>query len=168
VVAAVRRKTKMPFSVQLMLTNPDRYVERFVKAGADTILIHAEASCDVAGTLAAIRGFGIAAGIVLNPGTEASALDGLMGKFDEVLCMTVMPGYGGQAFMDSVLPVIAAVRTKVGNDMTLMVDGGIDRETIVRARKAGANAFVAGSALFHAADMAVEICRMRKCDTVTT
>ena len=161
VVAMARRTTTMPLSVHLMLAHPDRYIDRFVKAGADTILIHAEASCDVAATLAAIRGFGIAAGIVLNPGTEASALDGLMGKFDEALCMTVMPGYGGQTFMDSVLPVITAVRAKVGGEMTVMVDGGIDRETIVRARNAGANAFVAGNALFHAEDMAAEIRKMK-------
>jgi len=163
VVAMARRNTQVPLSVHLMLAHPDRYIDRFVKAGADTILIHAEASCDVAGTLAAIRGFGVAAGIVLNPGTPVTALDGLMGKFDEVLCMTVVPGYGGQAFMDSVLPVIAAVRAKVGDAMTVMVDGGIDRDTISKARHAGANAFVAGSALFHAADMAAEIGCMTHC-----
>ncbi|MCL1856841.1 MAG: ribulose-phosphate 3-epimerase [Kiritimatiellaeota bacterium] len=162
VVAAVRKRVRLPLNVHLMLSHPDRYVERFAAAGANTILIHVEAACDVGATLGAIHGLGVAAGIVLNPGTDAATLSGLLGRFDEALCMTVVPGYGGQSYMASVEPVIAAVRAMVGGAMTVMVDGGIDRDTIVRAYQAGANAFVAGSALFHADDMAQEVTALRR------
>jgi len=161
VVAMARKATRLPLNVHLMLTRPDRYIDAFAKAGADAILIHVEASCDVAATLADIRARKLSAGIVLNPETSPEALRPFLGGFDEVLCMTVHPGYGGQSFLESVLPHIHAVRALVGTDMTLMVDGGIDATTIGKAAQSGANAFVAGNALYPVRNMAAEIERLR-------
>ena len=161
-----RKATKLPLSVHLMLTHPDQYIDVFAKAGANTILIHQEASCDVKSALAEIRAHGVSAGIVLNPETPPELLRPylgcLIGCVDEVLCMTVHPGYGGQAFMDSVLPHIRVVREMIGEEMDLMVDGGIDATTIGKAAQAGANAFVAGNALYRAANMAQEIEQFRE------
>ena len=162
VVAMARKATTLPLSVHLMLTHPNQYIDVFVKAGADSILIHQEASCDVTAALAAIRGHNLSAGIVLNPDTSPELLRPLIGCFDEVLCMTVHPGYGGQSFIESVLPHIREVRAMIGEEMSLMVDGGIDATTIGKAAQAGASAFVAGNALYRAKDMAKEIERFRR------
>lgn len=165
VVAMADRTVEMPLSVHLMLTHPDRYIDVFAEAGADTILIHVEAACDVAATLDRIRQLGVKPGITLNPQTPASAAEPLLERVDEVLCMTVNPGYGGQSFMDSVLPKIRAVREtarRLGRaDLSLMVDGGITVETAGRCAAQGANAFVAGTFLFDAPGMAQRITEMR-------
>jgi ribulose-phosphate 3-epimerase len=161
-----RKQVAIPLNVHLMLTNPDRYVERFAQAGANTIQIHVEALCDVAATLRAIRSLGVRPGLVLNPDTAPEAVTPFLDLVDEVLCMTVYPGYGGQAFMDRVLPHVRGVRelaTRAGRpDFDLMVDGGIGLQTIARCAKAGANAFVAGSSLYRAADMASDVAALRR------
>ena len=165
VVAMARRTVTLPLNVHLMLERPDQYVERFAQAGADTIQIHVEAECDVAETLRAIRTLGCKAGLVLNPDTEAAAAAPYLDMVDEILCMTVYPGYGGQKFIERVLPHISDVRAALAaagrHELDIMVDGGIDRSTLPLAASAGASAFVAGSSLYRAADMAAEIALFR-------
>lgn len=165
VVAMARRAVALPLSVHLMLTHPDRYVEAFIKAGATTLQIHVEASCDVAATLRLIRALGVRPGLTLNPATPANAVLPYLRDIDEVLCMTVNPGYGGQAFMDDVLPKLRQVRAAAQAagrpDLDLMVDGGIGEETAARCAAEGANAFVAGTSLFRAPDMPAAIRTMR-------
>ncbi len=166
VVAMARREVSLPLNVHLMLTNPDRYVERFAEAGANAIQIHVEAECDVAATLREIRSLGVRPGLVLNPDTPAAATRPYLELIDEVLCMTVYPGYGGQAFMERVLPHVRDMRNLIDesgrDDFVIMVDGGIGRETIGAAAAAGANAFVAGSALYGVEDMQSEIALFRR------
>lgn len=152
-------------SVHLMMTHPDRYVEAFVSAGASSLLIHVEASCDVSATIEAIRQAGIPAGVTINPGTGIEAALPYLGAVDQVLFMTVYPGYGGQSFLPEVLPKIQAWRKAEGerrlDPVPLMVDGGINLDTAKRCAGAGATAFVAGTFLFKAGDMKAEIQRMR-------
>lgn len=166
VVAMARKCVKIPLNVHLMLTRPDRYIEAFASAGADAILIHVESECLIGPALAEIKGRSLRTGITLNPETPAEAIAPYAGAVDEVLCMTVRPGYGGQAFMPGVLPKIAAVRKMLvaaGNaDADLMVDGGIADETAASCAAAGANAFVAGTHLFKAADMAAATDALRR------
>ena len=161
-----RQSVTIPLDVHLMLSRPDLYVERFAKGGADAISIHVESACDVPATLGAIRALGKRAGIVLKPGTPATALSGLEGKFDYVLVMTVEPGYGGQAFMADILPKIADVKAMSdASDIPypIMVDGGIDERTISLCAKVGASEFVAGSAIFRSKrGMAAEIKVLRE------
>jgi len=165
VVAMARRATRLPLNVHLMMEQPDRYVDRFVDAGAATVLIHIEASCPVADVLAAIRRRGAACGVTLKPGTPAAAVAPLLGLVDEVLVMTVEPGYGGQAFMAGMLPKLATIRRAANalgrRELTLMVDGGIDVATAALCAAQGANAFVAGSSLFRLADMGAGVRAMR-------
>jgi ribulose-phosphate 3-epimerase len=165
VVAMANRVVRMPLSVHLMLVHPDRYVDRFAEAGADSLMIHIEASCDVPATLTAIRAAGMRPGITVNPGTPAERIHDVLDLVDEVLCMTVEPGYGGQSFMQDVLPKIRTIRDETRRrgrpDMDILVDGGIDQNTAPLCAAAGANAFVAGTALFPQRDMGEHIARMR-------
>lgn len=165
VVEMAKRCTRIPLSVHLMMTRPDQYIDRFVEAGADSLLIHIEADCDVPAALARIRELGVRPGITLSPGTGAEAIDGVLEQVDEVLCMTVHPGYGGQAFIVDVLPKIRQVRDKARElgkgDIDILVDGGIGRETIARCAGHGANSFVAGTSLYRAGDMTDEVRRLR-------
>lgn len=167
VVAMARRTVRLPLNVHLMLSRPDLYAERFAEAGADTIQIHVEAECDVAATLRDIRALGVRPAIVLNPETPADALAPYLPLADEVLCMTVHPGYGGQAFMAEVMPKVervAAMLRETGRatEVPVMVDGGVARGTIGACAAAGARSFVAGSALFRAADMVAEVAALRR------
>jgi ribulose-phosphate 3-epimerase len=165
VVAMARKAVAIPLSVHLMMTNPDRYIGRFAEAGADSILIHIESDCDVPATLRHIRGLGVRPGITLRPATLAREVFPVLDDVDEVLCMTVEPGYGGQAFMADMLPKIRRLRDRaasIGNpELTILVDGGIGVETAATCAAAGANAFIAGTALYGATDMAEELARMR-------
>lgn len=165
VVAMAKKTIRIPLNVHLMLTNPEKYIAKFADAGADTIQIHVESACDVAATLADIRSRGIRAGIVINPETPPEAAFPFLKQADELLCMTVHPGYGGQKFMESVVPHIAAIRAEAGSlgltDFDIMVDGGVSLATAPICARAGANAFVAGSALFRAEDMAGDISKMK-------
>jgi ribulose-phosphate 3-epimerase len=148
------------FNVHLMVTRPDLYAPRFVEAGADTVLIHVESPCDLRATLEGIRGAGKRAGLTLCPETPVSALEGFEDLLDEVLIMTVHPGFGGQAFLESGLPKIAEVAARLP-DVDLSVDGGINAETGAACAAAGANVLLAGSFLFKAADMRDAIAGMR-------
>jgi len=155
-LAALRRSgSKQFFDTHLMLSEPQKYVEAFAKAGADRISIHIEPDYDHAGTLEIIKGLGKKAGIVLNPGTPASAIEPLIAVVDLVLVMTVQPGFGGQAFRADMLPKLRQINTwrkERGLDFHLEVDGGIDLETGKRCHAAGADAFVMGTSFFKATD----------------
>jgi ribulose-phosphate 3-epimerase len=149
VLKAIRPHTKKPFDVHLMIAPVDPYIEAFAKAGADLISLHVEAGPHVHRSLQAVRSHGKKAGIVLNPGTDASALEPLLDAVDLVLLMTVNPGFGGQSFIASVVEKIARIRAMIGErPIELEIDGGVTPETAPLAAKAGANVLVAGSAVF--------------------
>ena len=147
-------------NVHLMMSRPDLYLEAFAKAGAQTIQVHVEADCDLHRELRRIREMGLRNAIVLNPETPFERVVPYLGEVDEALVMTVHPGYGGQKFIDDCLPKIAALRAACP-DLDVMVDGGINAETALRAAKAGANMFVAGSYLFGQTDMRAAVADMR-------
>jgi len=155
-VAALRRAgSTLFFDTHLMLSEPHRYIEPFAKAGANLISIHIEPSYDHAATLARIRELGCQNGIVLNPGTPASAVEHLLASVDLVLVMTVQPGFGGQSFRREMLPKLeqlSAWRRERGLRFRLEVDGGIDLTNAPACRAAGADTFVAGTSFFKAAD----------------
>ena len=143
--------------VHLMVERPERYVEAFAGAGADGITIHVEATPHANYALAAVREAGCRAGLALNPGTPAESVRELVGEVDLVLCMTVNPGWGGQRFLPGSPAKIARLRALLGPAPALEVDGGIDAETAGPCARAGADVFVAGSAVFGAADPAVAL-----------
>ena len=146
--------------VHLMVMRPDLYAPKFIEAGADTVLIHAESPCDVKATLAAIRAAGKRAGLTICPETPVSALADCKSCMDEVLIMTVHPGFGGQSFLESGLSKIAET-AKLAPAVDISVDGGINAETGAQCAAAGANVLLAGSFLFKAADMRDAIAGMR-------
>lgn len=155
VVADLRPHTSLHFDVHLMLTHPDRFIAPFAKAGAERLTVHIEAEHDMAKTLAAIKAAGLQAGIAMNPDGDPRRLLPYLESVDLVLCMTVFPGFGGQAFIPSVLDSIrflAAERRARGLDFRLEVDGGVNAETGLRCREAGADTLVAGTAFFKAPD----------------
>lgn len=155
-LAALRRAgIALFFDTHLMLDEPHRYIEPFAKAGANSISIHIEPDYDHAATLARIRQLGCQCGIVLNPGTPASAVEPLLAHVDLVLVMTVQPGFGGQSFRRDMLPKLQQLdtwRRQRNLGFRLEVDGGIDLETAGECRAAGADTFVAGTSFFRAAD----------------
>lgn len=156
-VAALRPGSKLFFETHLMLDEPHRYIEPFVKAGSNLISIHIEPAYDHAGALAKLRSLGCQCGIVLNPGTPATAIKSLLPQVDLVLVMTVQPGFGGQAFRRDMLPKlreIAGWRQAQGLNFRLEVDGGIDVATGAECHAAGADTFVAGTSFYAAADRA--------------
>ena len=166
VVEMARRCVSIPLSVHLMIVRPDRYVTRFLDAGADSLLIHIESECDVLETLERIREQGALAGITLKPETPAEMVFPVVESVDEILCMTVQPGYGGQHFMPEVLPKIRTLRCYANSmgrtDVRILVDGGICIETAQHCAAHGADSMVAGTSLYHAADMAAALRSMRQ------
>ena len=161
ILRAVREAVPQAYlNVHLMVMRPDLYAPKFIEAGADTVLIHAESPCDLRATLAAIRAAGKRAGLTLNPETPVAALQGFEDLLDEVLIMTVHPGFGGQAFIEAGVPKIAEVARRLPA-ADISVDGGITAETGARCAAAGANVLLAGSFLFKAADMRDAIAGMR-------
>lgn len=161
VLRAVRAAVPQAYlNVHLMVMRPDLYAPKFIEAGADTVLIHVEAPCDLRATLAAIRAAGKRAGLTLNPETPVAALQGFEDLLDEVLVMTVHPGFGGQAFIEAGVPKIAEVARRLPA-VDISVDGGINAETGARCAAAGANVLLAGSFLFQAADMRDAIADLR-------
>ncbi len=148
-------------NVHLMMTRPDLYIEAFAKAGAQTIQIHVEADCDIHAQLRRIRGMGLRNAVAINPETPTGRIFPYLGEVDEVLVMTVHPGYGGQRFIEDCLPKVSELRRLVPS-LDIMVDGGINAETAVLAAKAGANQFVAGSYLFRQGDMKAAVESMRR------
>ena len=164
VCAALRPHVDLPLDVHLMVKPVDRLIPEFAKAGASIITFHPEASDHVDRTLALIREQGCKAGLALNPATPVSWLDHTLDKLDLVLLMSVNPGFGGQQFIASVLPKIAEVRRRIaasGRPIWLEVDGGIKGDNIAQVAKAGADTFVAGSAIFGSKDYAAVIKDMR-------
>ena len=164
VCAALKPVSKLPLDVHLMVRPVDRIIPDFAKAGASIISFHPEASEHVDRTIGLIKENGCKAGLVLNPATPLSFLDHTLEKLDLVLLMSVNPGFGGQQFIPSVLPKIAEVRKridKLGRDIWLEVDGGIKTDNIAEVAKAGADTFVAGSAIFGSKDYAATIKQMR-------
>jgi ribulose-phosphate 3-epimerase len=157
-LASLRRHgSSLFFDTHLMLSEPHRFVDAFAKAGADRITIHAEPPYDHAEALRAIRARGCRAGIAVNPGTPAEALEPFLADVDLVLVMTVQPGFGGQAFREDVLPKIAKVdqwRRDRRLDLRIEVDGGIEVSTAALCRSKGADTFVAGTSFFAASDKA--------------
>ena len=150
VVASLRRHSGLFFDCHLMMTDPGRYLEAFADAGADSVTVHVEVG-DTESLLARTRRLGMRAGLAANPDTPFAALDPFLDQVDLVLCMTVFPGFGGQEFMGEVMDKVMDVRAAIeARDLAvdLEVDGGIDEHTVRRAAKAGANVFVAGSAVF--------------------
>ena len=166
-VVALSRRVAPSFHrhVHLMMTRPDLYIEPFARAGAETIQIHVEADCDVHDALSRIRALGLRAAIVLNPETPSEAVFPYLKEIDELLVMTVHPGYGGQSFIEDCLPKISAIRRRASQiglgDLDIMVDGGVSDATAPLAAAAGANQFVAGSHLFKQADMAAAVSALR-------
>jgi len=140
--------------VHLMVDRPERRIEDFASAGADTIIVHWEATPHVSYALQAVRAAGLHAGLALNPATPADVVTGVAGDLDHVLCMTVNPGWGGQAYIDSSTAKVARLRELLGPDVPIEVDGGIDARTARTTRDAGATLFVAGSSIFGADDAA--------------
>ncbi len=164
VVQAVRRSTKLPLDVHLMIVEPERYVQAFAEAGADVISVHVEASTHLQRTLAEIRRLGKRAGVVLNPHTPESCLDYVLEDVDLILLMSVNPGFGGQRFLPAVLRKIEAVRRAIdraGLDIQLEVDGGVAPDTARRVVEAGARVLVAGSAVFGQPDRRAAISAIR-------
>ncbi len=155
VVEAVRRSTHLPLDVHLMISEPDLYLRDFVKAGADIIGVHVEVLPHLHRTLQRIKELGAKASVTLNPATPLLTVEHVLDLVDQVLLMTVNPGFGGQAFIDGVVPKIKALREIVdqrGLALELEVDGGINAETIGKVARAGADVFVAGSAVFSTPD----------------
>jgi len=151
VVKAIRPHARKPLDVHLMISPVDPFVEAFCEAGADGLTVHPEAGPHVHRTLQLIRSYGKRPGIVLNPGTPIDAIDNVLDLVDLVLIMTVNPGFGGQAFIESQLAKIEAAASRIaksGRDIDLEVDGGITPETARRAIDAGANVLVAGTSVF--------------------
>ena len=164
VLASLRKVTTAPIDVHLMVEPVDLLVEMFANAGANLISFHPEASRHVDRTIELIRSKGCQAGVVLNPATPLSVLDWVLGKLDLVLLMTVNPGFGGQTFIEGMIPKIAATRRLIeesGRDIRLQIDGGVTVKNIGRVAKAGADTFVAGSAIFGSSDYAATITAMR-------
>jgi len=162
-VEAAARNTDLPLDVHLMITDPDRYLDRYLPVSA-SVDIHLEAEADVPETLRRIRAAGKKAGLAINPHTPIGSIDPYLGQFDILLIMTVEPGFGGQPFMEDMLPKIRAAaetRDKSGLDFRITVDGGINVETGRRCREAGADVMVAGTSVFRAKDRAAEIAALR-------
>ena len=157
IVSAVKRATKLPVDVHLMIEQPERYVADFIKAGADVVSVHVEASPHLARTISQIKELGAKAGVVLNPHTPEDTVRYVLEEADLILVMSVNPGFGGQSFMPSVLPKLVRLRqmlAEVGSDAHLEIDGGISTKTAGAAAQAGANVLVAGSAVFKANERA--------------
>ncbi|GAA3699861.1 ribulose-phosphate 3-epimerase [Nonomuraea antimicrobica] len=155
VVEALRKATATPLDCHLMIDDPDRWAPQYAGAGAGSVTIHAEAAKAPIRTLREIRSLGARAGLALNPATAVEPYEDLLGEVDMLLLMTVEPGFGGQKFLDVVLPKVRRARELIerhGGRVWLQVDGGVDAETIVRCAEAGADVFVAGSAVYGAAD----------------
>jgi ribulose-phosphate 3-epimerase len=163
-VQRLQQVSPLPLDVHLMMDDPDRWAPDYAEAGAFSVTFHAEAATDAVGLARRLRDIGARAGIALKPGTAVEPYLDLLAEFDQVLVMTVEPGFGGQKFMDGTMPKLHALRAAVqqtGLDVWLQVDGGVNEETIVTAAEAGADTFVAGSSVFSAADPAEQIALLR-------
>ncbi|MDD2364754.1 MAG: ribulose-phosphate 3-epimerase [Desulfuromonadaceae bacterium] len=165
IVEAARRVTKLPLDVHLMIENPDLYIPDFAAAGADIIVVHAEATHHLHRTIQLVKSFGKKVGVSLNPATPLSVLDYVLADLDLVLLMTVNPGFGGQSFIEACIPKIHSLRAmldKRGCEAELEVDGGVKSSNIARIAHAGADVFVAGSAVFGAENYVETISELKQ------
>jgi ribulose-phosphate 3-epimerase len=165
VVEALLKHAALPLDCHLMIEDPDRWAPGYAEAGARNVTIHAEAAAAPVRTLRAIRAAGARAGLALNPGTAVEPYADLLPEFDMLLLMTVEPGFGGQHFLDLVLPKVRRARKLIGGReaaVWLQVDGGVTEDTIARCAEAGADVFVAGSAVFGATDPAAAVMDLRE------
>ncbi len=165
IINAIHETNDIFLDVHLMISRPDHYLDRFVEAGSDLITVHVEAEHDVRETLRRIKAAGCQAGLALNPATPFSEVEPFLSDIDLFLCMTVVPGFGGQSFMPEVMPKIVAAeeyREKHGLNFHIQVDGGLTKETAPPSYQAGANVIVAGSSTFKADDMALAIQEIRE------
>jgi ribulose-phosphate 3-epimerase len=165
VVAAVRKATKLPLDVHLMIENPERYIDDFARAGADLIGVHVEACPHLHRVLQQIRAAGKKASVTLNPATPLETIAYVLQNVDQVLIMSVNPGFGGQGFIPNVLPKIQALKVEIdtiGLPIDIEVDGGIKTDNIATVAAAGANVLVAGSAVFGHSNYAEIIAALRK------
>ena len=163
-VPSMRKHSKLVFDCHLMVVDPERYVDAYAQAGADIMTIHVEATKHIHGALQKIKAAGMKAGVVINPGTPVEALIPVLDLVDQVLIMTVNPGFGGQAFIPEMMSKVERVvelREKGGYSFDIEVDGGVDNNTIAACAKAGANVFVAGSYLFKNPDLTAQVQTLR-------
>jgi len=166
VIAALRPLTTVPFDVHLMITQPERYLEEFAEAGANILSVHVEASPHLHRTLREIRRLGCRSGVVLNPSTPPETVRYVLAEVDVILVMTVNPGFGGQSFIPAMLPKITELRrfiSQEGLPVQIAVDGGVNLDTAGDLAVAGAEIFVAGSAIFGTADYRATIAALRDC-----
>jgi ribulose-phosphate 3-epimerase len=164
VVKALRRVTKLPLDVHLMIVEPERYVDAFAEAGADTITVHVEACTHLHRTLTYIRSLGKRAGVTMNPSTSEESVRYVLEATDQILVMSVNPGFGGQSLIREVLPKVSAIRKMIderGLAIDLEIDGGITEETAKDAVAAGARVLVAGNAIFNGQDYKTAIAAIR-------
>ncbi|AZA13646.1 ribulose-phosphate 3-epimerase [Corynebacterium choanae] len=165
ITAAAHRVTDLPLDVHLMIENPGKWVDQYVDAGARTVIIHQEAASDWRAICKHLRSSGVNAGVAIKPGTSVSTIIDHLAEIDEVLIMSVEPGFGGQSFMPEVLDKVVALRQRIDEEnhpTVINIDGGINQDTIAQAAAAGVDAFVAGSAVFRAADPASEVEQLRR------
>jgi ribulose-phosphate 3-epimerase len=165
VVASLRKATRLPLDVHLMIERPEEYIEEFVRAGADRVLVHEEATVHLDRALALIRELGAQAGAVINPATPVAMLTEVLDKLDTVLVMSVNPGFGGQKFIPGAIEKIRQLnqwRARYNGGFRIEVDGGVDLENIAGLALAGANTFVAGTSIFGKPDPAAATRQLRK------
>jgi ribulose-phosphate 3-epimerase len=163
-VAAVRSRTQLPLDVHLMIDNPLRHARAFREAGGDTLVFHLEAADEPAAVVRHVHDLGAKVGAALRPETPWSAVDGLLDRLDQVLVMSVHPGFSGQRFLPEVLPKVATARRRiaeVGRSVDVSIDGGITPETAVPAASAGASFFVCGNSVFGGGDVGENLGRLR-------
>ena len=165
VVKSIRKTTSLPFDVHLMISNPEKYIERFVDAGADILTVHIETVENPLETIKKIRDLGCKAGLTLNPDTPFKKISEFVPEVDLVLIMTVYPGFSGQKFKEEVIPKISEARKKIdsiGKDIYLEVDGGINDKTSILAKNAGADVLVAGNHVFKSKNYEKAISLLKK------
>ena len=165
VVAALRKATRLPLDVHLMIESPEEYIEEFIEAGANRVLVHEEATAHLDRALAMIREHGAEAGAVINPATPVAMLGEVLDKVDTVLVMSVNPGFGGQKFIPNAIEKIRQLnqlRARYNAGFRIEVDGGVDLDNTAALAQAGANTFVAGTSIFHTSDPAAATRQLRK------
>jgi ribulose-phosphate 3-epimerase len=168
VVASLRKATRLPLDVHLMIEQPELYIEEFIRAGASRVLVHQEATAHLDRALAMIRELGAEAGAVINPATPVGMLSEVLDKVDTILVMTVNPGFGGQKFIANSYEKIRQlnqIRARYNASFRIEVDGGVEPENTAALAQAGANTFVAGTSIFHTADPAAATRQLKKLAT---
>lgn len=164
-VERIQATSPIPLDVHLMITDPDRWAPGYAELGAASVTFHLEAAHDPVSLARRLRDIGARAGVAIKPGTAGDALYEILDEFDQILVMTVEPGFGGQGFMPETMPKLRALREEVrrrGSNVWLQVDGGISDSTIAQAAEAGADTFVAGSAVYGAADLEAAVTGLRE------